>query len=486
MKIKIIYMLLVMNLFSCSKDEEVKTDTIVYVQSITIDGSNITSGVNGQMTANVYPENASNKAVLWEISNASIAEISSSGLIKAKENGTVTVTATAKDKGIVKSTKQIAISSFGTVDSGSIEVSNPTELLAALSTIKAGGTVILNPGTYALNTKIVINVSGTVQNKITLIGKQGQGRPKLDFSSMAENSSNQGIVLNADYWHIKGIDVYKAGDNGLQIKGHHNLIEFCTFSECSDTGLQLDSGASNNTILNCDSFFNADSTMENADGFACKLTAGTGNKFIGCRAWNNLDDGWDGYLRGTDNIETTYENCWAIKNGYLKNGTKGNGDGNGFKTGGSDDKLLKHNAIYKNCIAVGNVTDGFDHNSNRGNVTIYNCSAYDNGKNYSFSNTNPLAKLTIKNSNALGAFGSINATVLDITNNSWQNGIVTTENDFESINYAQLLNSRKPDGSLPDVTFFHLKAGSGLIDKGVNVGLPFNGSAPDIGAFESN
>jgi hypothetical protein len=199
-----------------------------------------------------------------------------------------------------------------------------------------------------------------------------------------------------------------------------------------------------------------------------------------------LDDGWDGYLRGTDNIETTYENCWAIKNGYLKNGTKGNGDGNGFKTGGSDDKLLKHNAIYKNCISVGNVTDGFDHNSNRGNVTIYNCSAYDNGKNYSFSNTNPLAKLTIKNSNALGAFGSINATVLDITNNSWQNGIVTTENDFESINYAQLLNSRKPDGSLPDVTFFHLKAGSGLIDKGVNVGLPFNGSAPDIGAFESN
>ena len=33
-------------------------------------------------------------------------------------------------------------------------------------------------------------------------------------------------------------------------------------------------------------------------------------------------------------------------------------------------KLLKHNAIYTNCIAVGNIYDGFDHNSNRG--TCYN------------------------------------------------------------------------------------------------------------------
>ncbi|WP_338407103.1 Ig-like domain-containing protein [uncultured Flavobacterium sp.] len=480
---KRIYILLLINFFSCSKDE-VNQDAIIYVQSITINGVNITSGTVGQMTANVLPANAENKTIAWSVSDVSIATISSSGLLTALKNGNVLVTATASDKNIVSASKEITISSFETGNDGSIEVSNSTQLLDALSKIKAGSSIILTQGTYILNSKITIGISGTAQNKITLKGKEGQNRPKLDFSSMVENSANQGIVLSADYWHIKGIDIYKAGDNGLQIKGNHNLIEFCTFSECSDTGLQIDGGASNNTILNCDSFFNADATMENADGFACKLTAGTGNKFIGCRAWQNLDDGWDGYLRGTDNIETTYENCWAIKNGYLKNGTKGNGDGNGFKTGGSDDKLLKHHAIYKNCIAVGNVFDGFDHNSNRGKVTIYNCSAYDNGKNYSFSTTNPLEKLTIKNSNILGDFGSINATILEVTNNSWQNGISSTSEDFESIDYNQLLNSRKADGSLPDVTFFHLKAGSDLIDKGINVGLPFNGSAPDLGAFE--
>ena len=168
----------------------------------------------------------------------------------------------------------------------------------------------------------------------------------------------------------------------------------------------------------------------------------------------------------------------------LKSGAVGKGDGNGFKTGGSDDKLLKHNATYTNCVAVGNVTDGFDHNSNRGEVTIYNASAYQNGRNYSFSNTNPLAKLTLKNCDALGDYGSTNATITDVTNNSWQNGLTATVADFLSIDYNQLLNPRKADGSLPDVTFFHLTSTSNLIDKGVNVGLPYTGSAPDLGAFE--
>jgi len=483
MKIKIIYVILVICLFSCSKDDIIK-DPIVNVQSILINGSNITSGTVGQINADVLPTNASNKTISWSSSDESIATISNSGLITALQNGTITITATALDRNVIIASKEITISSFNVGSNYDFTVANTTELLYALTNVKAGQNVFVKGGNYTVDTKITLSTSGTLGNEITVIGQTDGTKAKLDFSSMSENSSNQGIVLTGNFWYIKGIDIYKAGDNGMQIKGNDNIIEFCSFSECSDTGLQIDNGASNNTILNCDSFYNADSTEENADGFACKLSAGTGNKFIGCRAWQNLDDGWDGYLRNTDNIETTYENCWSIKNGYLKNDEKGNGDGNGFKTGGSDDKLLKHNAIYKNCVAVANLYDGFDHNSNRGNITLYNCSSYDNGKNYSFSTSNPLEKLTIKNCNTLGAFGSLNATVLDVTNNSWQNGITTTTEDFESIDYNQLLNSRKEDGSLPDISFFHLNSNSDLIDKGIDVGLPFNGSAPDLGAFE--
>jgi hypothetical protein len=484
----IYYFFIILSLFSCSKDD-VNVDSIVYVESITIIGSNIISGTIGQMTAEVLPVDADNKTIAWSTSDVSIATISSSGVVTALQNGIVTITATAIDKNVIIANKEISISSFKEdiiENESSFIVSTVNELIETLSKVKPGDTILINEGNYVLNNTLNISLSGTSGNKINLFGRDGQGRPKLDFSLMVENSSNRGVYLNAEFWHIKGIDVFGAGDNGMFVKGNNNLIEFCTFSENSDTGLQIGNGASNNTILNCDSFYNADSTLENADGFACKLDAGTGNKFIGCRAWQNLDDGWDGYLRGADDITTTYENCWSFKNGILKNGTVGVGDGNGFKTGGSDDKLLKHNAIYKNCISAGNVYDGFDHNSNRGNIEIYNCSAFSNGRNISFSNTNIANSLILKNTASLGGSNndSFAASTTDITNNSWQNDITIDTSDFVSLNMDLLSSPRNSDGSLPNIDFMKLVSGSDLIDKGIDVELPFNGIAPDLGAFE--
>ena len=70
-------------------------------------------------------------------------------------------------------------------------------------------------------------------------------------------------------------------------------------------------------------------------------------------------------------------------------------------------------------------------------------------------------------------------------NNTWDTGApVSTNADFESVDYTQLDLPRKSDGSLPDITFLHLVSGSDLIDKGVDVGLPFSGNAPDLGPFE--
>jgi len=457
----------------------------VLVTNIVINGTDITDGSPQQLTVEVLPANATNKAVTWAVSNTTIADISSDGLLTPKLNGNVTVMATATDGSGIAGELVVNISGvpevLGTV------VNTPQELLNALAAASASDNIYVREGTYAFGSTINISRSGASGNPISVLPHpDNTSRPKLDFSSMAESSSNRGINLSGSYWYIKGIDIFNAGDNGMFISGSNNLIEFCTFSENSDTGLQIGNGGANNTILNCDSFYNADSTIENADGFACKLDAGTGNKFIGCRAWQNLDDGWDGYLRGADNITTTYENCWAFKNGYLKNGSVSGGDGNGFKTGGSDDKLLKHNGIYKNCVAAGNGFDGFDHNSNRGNIELYNCSVYANGRNISFSSTNIANSLTIKNTASLsGVSGdSFSATATDITNNSWQNGIVINGSDFMSLDISLLSSPRNTDGSLPDINFMKLVSGSDLIDAGVDVGLPYNGSAPDLGAFE--
>lgn len=368
-------------------------------------------------------------------------------------------------------------SAAGTID-------NPTTLAGAVTKVSAGGTIYLRGGRYGLTSTISLSKSGSGGSPINLRSYPlDADRPVLDFTN--EASGSRGLSLSGSYWHLYGIDVYNAGDNCLNVSGSDNTVEFMTFSECEDSGLQLGGGAANNVILNCDSYFNADASQGNADGFAAKLDVGSGNKFVGCRAWNNSDDGWDGYLRGADNVSTSHENCWAIDNGKLKNGSNGTGDGNGFKTGGSDDKALRHNASYVRCISAGNVHDGFDHNSNRGSVTIRSCAAHNNGNNINFSTTNIAASLTIKNTISLGANGTLNATTTDVTNNSWQNGLSATNADFASVDITLLKSARKSDGSLPDIDYLKLVPGSDLRNAGIDVGLPYNGSAPDVGPFES-
>lgn len=459
---------------------------VVLVEHISITGNNITDGRSQAFSAEILPINANNQTVVWSVSDETLANISASGVLTPIKNGSVTVRASATDASGIVGEKTVSISGVLEGTDGTI-VGTAEDILNAIVNANPGDKIYIRGGTYTFSTKINLSRDGAEGNLISLIAHpQDTERPKFDFSSMAENSGNRGLQLSGDYWYVKGIDVFGAGDNGMFISGNYNLVEFCTFSENTDTGLQIGNGASHNTVLNCDSFYNADSSIENADGFACKLDAGDGNKFIGCRAWQNLDDGWDGYLRGADNITTTYVNCWAFKNGMLKDGTIGGGDGNGFKTGGSDDKLLKHNALYTNCIAAGNIVDGFDHNSNRGTVIMYNCSAHSNGRNINFGSSNIASSLTIKNSLSFagGSGDSYQATATDITNNSWQDGLEASAIDFVSIDLDALSAPRKADGSLPDVQYLHLQSDSDLIDKGVDVGLDYSGSAPDLGAFE--
>jgi hypothetical protein len=71
-----------------------------------------------------------------------------------------------------------------------------------------------------------------------------------------------------------------------------------------------------------------------------------------------------------------------------------------------------------------------------------------------------------------------------VANNCWTLPVTVDASDFVSLDASQLTLPRKADGSLPDVTFMHLVAGSDLIDVGMDVGLTYTGSAPDLGAFE--
>jgi hypothetical protein len=68
--------------------------------------------------------------------------------------------------------------------------------------------------------------------------------------------------------------------------------------------------------------------------------------------------------------------------------------------------------------------------------------------------------------------------------------VTLTDEDFividSTMGFAQLTASRESDGSLPDVDFLNLLAESDLVDAGKDVGLAYCGTAPDMGAFESD
>ena len=57
----------------------------------------LTKGETSQLTATVSPSNATNPSVSWKSSSTSVATVSSSGLVKAADGGTATITVTTED-----------------------------------------------------------------------------------------------------------------------------------------------------------------------------------------------------------------------------------------------------------------------------------------------------------------------------------------------------------------------------------------------------
>lgn len=232
----------------------------------------------------------------------------------------------------------------------------------------------LKAGTYVMNTRFELKKTrmGTASRVLTIqAAPNAATRPLLDFSTQPRvacgaNPSDGnlgGITMNADYWTIKGIEIKKANDNCIKVQGSHDTVENVVVSECADTGIQISAGSgyagsgTNNLILNCDSHHNYDPQCngENADGFGAKEETGASNIFRGCRAWENVDDGYDFYAWLSP---IRLENCWSWSN--AKTISASEQDGNGFKLGG-DSKGGNH--TLTNGIAVSNRMRGFTNNS---------------------------------------------------------------------------------------------------------------------------
>jgi hypothetical protein len=280
-------------------------------------------------------------------------------------------------------------------DSASGTLSDPTTLPSAISRVAPGGTIYMRGGTYRYSQTITIppGNNGTSSARKTLSAYPGE-TPVLNFSAQSEDSSNRGLAIGGNWWHIYGIIVERAGDNGILLGGSNNIIERVVTRFNRDSGLQIsrfssdaprEQWPSNNLIISTESHDNADSDGEDADGFAPKLTTGSGNVFRYDVSHNNIDDGWDLYTKDdTGPIGVvTIENSLSYNNGTLSNGGQaGNGDRNGFKLGGED---IPVNHIVRGNIAYNNGKHGFTYNSNPGSMTISNNASIGNEeRNFNF------------------------------------------------------------------------------------------------------
>jgi pectate disaccharide-lyase len=252
--------------------------------------------------------------------------------------------------------------------------------------------VLVLPGTFNYNTTQLLSSSGVQGNLIEVQPAPGAGRPVFEFATQPRADASRGVQITGNFWHIRGLEIRNAGDNGIAISGSNNTIENVILHGNGDTGLQItapeaqatdNSLAANNLILNCDSFENFDpqNNGENADGFAAKLRIGPGNVFRGCRAWNNADDGWDFFA---SNDVVTIEDSWAFLNGIIAGGGNSAGDGNGFKLGGEPNGVGQGHAphIVRNGSAFANRTCGYTQNNNDTTPVITNCGVGANGDDY--------------------------------------------------------------------------------------------------------
>jgi hypothetical protein len=386
----------------------------------------------------------------------------------------------------------------------------------AQSIAVADDTVYFRGGAYVYNGGLNTCASMTDTVNVVTLNKSGQAgkpirywaypgeTPVFDFSQMKDNCRVKGFNVTGSYLHLKGLEVTGAPQQpgnllnneswGVWNSGSNNTFEFINTHHHMGPGMFISDG-SNNLVLNVDSHHNYDPYSksgpgQNADGFGVHVKANRpGNVLRGCRAWSNTDDGYDTINAASPVV---IENSWAWLHGYYPGTTTSipAGNGNGFKVGGFGGGYVanapQHTA--RNNVAFKNKAAGFYANHHPVASFFYNNTSVGNHPDFNMLGVDAAGaaiNLGILRNN-LAYTGTLvsNVAGADVAYNSWNLPVVINDADFQGVSTDGWDAPRLPDGSLPPMPHFRLVAGSDLIDKGVNVGLPYLGAAPDLGAFE--
>lgn len=390
-------------------------------------------------------------------------------------------------------------------DAGAGSVVDPLRsLAAAIGKASPGSTIYLREGVYRPQVADIMKrgekkvydcvfdlcISGTPEDPITIAGYPGEN-VTFDLSDIKTGNRIIGFNITGDFWHLKDFDII-----GIQVTqtGHTQSINVGIFGGncCTVERVNMHDGmgigvyaqqGSRNLILNCDAYNNYDPVSEgghggNCDGFGFHLKnpTDTGNVIRGCRAWRNSDDGFDLI---NNFAPVVIEDCWAWENGYDAD-LISRGDGTGIKAGGFGMRpkavtpMEIPRNIIRNCIAWANKNQGFYANHHLGGLDFINNSAYANRRNFNMVCRKSKDEAVDVpgyghrlSGNVAFAPGLVNADCVNvdcercsITGNSFFSDITLSAGDFVSLDPSQLALPRKPDGSLPDITFLRIRPGS--------------------------
>lgn len=383
-----------------------------------------------------------------------------------------------------------------------------------------GDTVIFRGGVYPTTVTngsgITKTINGTAAKWVVFMNYHGE-KPILDCSKVTSTyyGTNYGMRLSGSYYILKGLTIRNVWQinavepaelcYAFRTTGNDFTLENCTAHSTHGSGFWPH--GTNVNIINCDSYDHCDSrTLDghmpgnNGYGYFHYNTGTTGSIYYKeCRAWDCGDDGW----ALADNSYVEIDGCWSFRNGRLEGG------GNGFKIGfipqASSIPLLR---VVKNSIAAFNRASGLTTNDNN-NYTIapaniYNNVAYHNGyypewKNsvygfYLYNTTGTDAQelqrlfrnnISYANQTSPVGDGYYHDVLYTHSHNSWDiSGLTVSDADFLSVDSTGISGPRQADGSLPALNFLKLAPASKLIDRGVDVGIPYTGNAPDLGIAE--
>jgi parallel beta-helix repeat protein len=383
----------------------------------------------------------------------------------------------------VSATTYYVSSSFGSDSNNGTSTDTPWETISKVNSksFSAGDSILLKRGDTWINEPLTVSSSGS-QGNVILYSAYGTGNPpKLDGDNQ-EHWAGLVRIAGKSWVTIENLEITNVGKECLNVSGPSTgvTVQNCLIHKNTYDGYMLIYVDAGSILGNVTQFTLRNNLIYNGLHNGIRLTGGVTYATINNNTFHTFyHNGIDTYPGSVNNSNFTIygNNIYNAKCGIYLPGTSYatvyendiHDDWKGIPASGYD--AISYGIKLDATVRAG------DHNTIRNN-RIWNITTADNNTYaiwvYGSSYNN------VYNNTVFGCYNiflNISNTGLDVRNNLAYN---CTNNSGGWI-YGSDPKFVNPAGTPPD---FHLQSTSACIDKGVNVKLPYIGTAPDLGAYE--